>query len=95
VRRRNAETFLSRADAHKWRLEGEVEVFSNPFDDPSEAASEAETTYMKIPAVRKRRVEETVRGNKVSGSAWAMRCVEQCLADEDPSEAHAAAGQGW
>lgn len=69
-------------DAHKWMLEGEVEIFHNPFDDPPEATAEAEpgaTIYIRVPASLKQRVDEAARQNKLSGNVWAMRCVERCL----------------
>lgn len=75
---------MSQEDAHKWMLDGEVEVFNNPFDDPPEATAEAEpgaTIYIRAPASLKRRVDDAARASKVSGNVWAMRCVEQCLAE--------------
>jgi hypothetical protein len=74
-------------EAHKWLMEGDTEVFHNPFDDPPEAAAEQEpgaTIYIRVPASLKRRVEEASRETKLSGNVWAMRCVERCL---DPNPA--------
>jgi hypothetical protein len=79
---------LSPEDAHKWLLTGEVEVFSNPFEDPPEAAAEAEpgaTIYIRVPASLKRRVDHAAEGEKVSGNVWAMRCVERCLTGAAPA----------
>ncbi len=76
---------LSPKDAHKWLLEGDVEIFSNPFDDPPEASAEAEpgaTIYIRVPASLKRRVDEAARKDGVSGNVWAMRCLERCLGAE-------------
>jgi hypothetical protein len=73
---------MSAERAHAWILEGEVEVFHNPFDDPPEAAAEAEpgaTIYIRVPASLKRRVDEAAADEKVSGNVWAMRCVERCV----------------
>ncbi|MDA9465347.1 hypothetical protein [Bradyrhizobium sp. CCBAU 53415] len=73
---------LSPEQAHQWMLEGEVEVFHNPFEDPPEASAEAEpaaTIYIRVPASLKQRVDEAARGAKLSGNAWAMRCIERCL----------------
>jgi hypothetical protein len=83
-RRRERHEFvpLSPESAHKWMLEGDVEVVHNPFDDPPEATAEAEpgaTIYIRVPAALKRRVDEAVQESKLSGNVWAMRCVEQCL----------------
>jgi hypothetical protein len=69
-------------EAHNWLLEGDVEVFINPFDDPPEATAEAEpgaTIYIRVPASLKRLVDEAAQNAKVSGNVWAMRCVERCL----------------
>jgi predicted HicB family RNase H-like nuclease len=73
---------LSPDEAHKWLLEGEVEIFQNPFDDPPEATAEAEpgaTIYIRVPASLKRSVDDAAKVAKVSGNVWIMRCVERCL----------------
>jgi hypothetical protein len=68
--------------AQEWLLEGDVEVFLNPFEDPPEAEAEegaGSTIYIRVPAALKRDVDEAAREANVSGNVWAMRCVEQCL----------------
>ena len=73
---------MSPERAHAWLMEGDIEVFHNPFDDPPEATAEAEagaTLYIRVPAVLKREVEEAAAAEKVSGNVWAMRCVAKCL----------------
>jgi hypothetical protein len=63
-------------------MEGDVEVFRNPFEDPPEATAEAEpgaTIYIRVPASLKRSVDEAAKSEKLSGNVWAMRCVEHCL----------------
>jgi hypothetical protein len=73
---------LSPEDAHKWLMEGDVEVFRNPFDDPPEATAEAEpgaTIYIRVPASLKRSVDDAAKRDKVSGNIWAMRCIEKCI----------------
>jgi hypothetical protein len=63
-------------------LEGEVHVFRNPFEDPPEAAAEAEpgaTIYTRVPATLKRAADAAAREQNLSGNAWAMRCIERCL----------------
>lgn len=82
-RSRHAFEPMSPEEAHKWLLEGDVEVFHNPFDDPPEASAEAEpgaTIYLRVPSSLKNRVDEAAKNEKVSGNVWAMRCVERCLA---------------
>lgn len=77
---------LSQAGAHKWLMEGDVEVFHNPFDDPPEAAAEADpgaTIYIRMPASLKRRVDEEAQLSELSGNVWAMRCIEKCIAPPD------------
>jgi hypothetical protein len=76
---------MSAEQAHKWMMEGEVEIFSNPFEDPPEAAAENDpgaTIYMRVPASLKKRVEEAAGASKLSGNVWAMRCVERCLEEK-------------
>jgi hypothetical protein len=77
---------LSPERAHKWFLEGDVEVFHNPFgDDPPEAVAEAEpgaTIYVRVPSSLKQRVEEAARAENLSGNVWAMRCLERCVAHQ-------------
>ena len=73
---------MSAERAHKWMLEGDVEVIHNPFEEPPEAEAEDEpgaTIYVRIPAALKRSVDEAVREAKVSSNVWAMRCIEKCL----------------
>jgi hypothetical protein len=73
---------LSPERAQAWLLEGEVEVYRNPFEDPPEAGAEAETgatIYIRVPAALKRDVDEAAKEARVSGNVWAMRCVERCL----------------
>lgn len=82
-----AHTFkpLGPEDAHKWIMTDEVEIFRNPFDDPPEAAAEAEpgaTIYIRVPASLKRAVDEAAKGDGLSGNVWSMRCVERCLGDD-------------
>jgi hypothetical protein len=33
---------MSPEEAHKWMMNGDIEVFHNPFEDPPEATAEAE-----------------------------------------------------
>jgi predicted HicB family RNase H-like nuclease len=73
---------MSAKPAQDWMMEGQVEVFSNPFEDPPEAAAETEpgsTIYTRVPTVLKRRVDEAARAANVSANVWVMRCLERCL----------------
>jgi hypothetical protein len=75
---------MSPEDSNKWLLEGDIEVFHNPFGDPPEAESEAEaspgaTLYIRMPSALKKRVDEAAKAANVSGNVWAMRCIERCL----------------
>lgn len=50
---------------------------------PPEAEAEVEqsaTIYLRVPASLKRRIDEASQAGGVSTNAWAMRCVERCLA---------------
>jgi hypothetical protein len=69
-------TPMSRDEAQEWIMTGEVEIIKNPFEDPPEAAAEAEpgaTIYIRVPASLKREVEEAAKEAKVSGNVW--RCA--------------------
>jgi hypothetical protein len=81
-RERNEIIPMSSSEAHEWIMTGQVDVFSNPFDDPPEAAAEAEpgaTIYIRVPASLKKRVDDAAKAAKASGNVWAMRCIERCL----------------
>lgn len=85
-REENSFTPMSQSEAHNWLIEGDKEVFHNPFEDPPEATAEAEpgaTIYIRVPASLKRRVDEAAREAKLSGNVWSMRCIEKCLEKRD------------
>jgi hypothetical protein len=88
---------LSPERAKEWLLEGEVEVFHNPFEKATEAEPEA-TIYVRVPASLKRRVDETAEEDKMSTNAWVMRCLELCLRAKeltDPNHLREADKQAW
>jgi hypothetical protein len=71
--------------AQKWLLDGDVEVFRNPFEDPPEAEAETDTgatIYVRMPAALKHAVDAAAEKAGVSVNVWAMRCVERCLDDQ-------------
>jgi predicted HicB family RNase H-like nuclease len=73
---------LSAKEAEKWIMTGDVEVFHNPFGEPPEAEAEAEpgaTIYLRVPAALKKRVDAAAANANLSGNAWAIRCLENCL----------------
>jgi hypothetical protein len=75
---------LSAERAQEWLMDGDVQVFHNPFSDPPEATAEDEveqgaTIYLRIPVTLKDRVERKAEEASLSTNAWAMRCLEQCL----------------
>lgn len=91
-----AEAF-SAAEAQKWIMSGDTEVFHNPFEDPPEAEAESEpsaTIYVRVPASLKHRLEQSAKAEKLSGNSWAIRCIERCLTPAD-SEAREAIGRAW
>lgn len=54
--------------------------------EPPEAAAEAEpgaTLYVRVPASLKSRVDAAAEIDEVSGNAWAMKCMQRCLALSD------------
>ena len=73
---------MSPDEAQTWILDGDVEIFHNPFGDPTEAEAEPEagaTIYIRLPASLKKAVDDAARGAGLSANVWAMRCLEQCL----------------
>jgi hypothetical protein len=77
---------MSGSEAHEWIMTGEVDVFSNPFEDPPEATAETEpgaTIYVRVPAVLKQRVDRVAAKSMLSGNAWTMRCIEKCMESSD------------
>jgi len=83
---------LSRDDAHKWMMDGDVEVYDNPFDDPPEATASGDagaTIYMRVPPSLKKTVESLASNAGMSANVWAMRCLERC-AEQAKKEAQGA-----
>jgi len=73
---------LTRAQAEKWIVTGEVEVFNNPFGDPPEAEEEPDpsaTVYFRMPASLKSGIEQAAKRANLSVNAWLMRCAEGCV----------------
>jgi hypothetical protein len=84
-RDRDEVTPMSEERAQKWMLEGDVEVFTNPFGDPPEAEAEAEpgsTVYVRVPPALKQTIDRAADTAELSTNAWAMKCMERCLSDE-------------
>jgi len=73
---------VSPDEALKWIMQGGVEVFHNPFDDPPKATAKSEpgaTIYVRVPASLKKRVDNAAREAKLSSNVWVMQCIEQRL----------------
>ena len=84
----NAFDPLTLDEAQKWILEGEVEVFSNIFPEPPEATAADDpktstTLYVRIPESLKVRLEKAAAAENKSLNAWAIRCMENCLAPQN------------
>lgn len=77
-------TPISRERAQGWLLNGQVEIIdSSVFGDPPEAEAEDKpgaTIYLRVPASLKSRIETRAKDEGLSVNAWAMRCMERCLA---------------
>lgn len=84
-RTKEENTFFAKThqEAAAWLLENDnVEVFSDVLGEPPEATAEQEkgaTIYIRVPASLKARVDRAALDQNLSGNAWAMRCLEQCL----------------
>ena len=74
---------MTREQAEKWVMEGDVELFDESiFQAPPEATEEGEpeaTIYFRLPRALKDRIEAKAKGEDVSVNAWLMRCVERCM----------------
>ena len=78
---------LSEAEAQKWIMTGEVEIFHNPFEEPPEATAETEasaTAYVRLPASLKMRMDQAAAAAGKSFNAWATQCFEACLGAPRP-----------
>jgi hypothetical protein len=75
---------MSPEEAQAWITEGDdVELLHNPFGELPEAAAEAEpgaTIYLRLPASLKARVDKAAEKQALSINAYAMKCLERCLA---------------
>ncbi len=74
---------MSPEEAQAWITEGDVELLHNPFGELPEAAAEAEpgaTIYLRLPASLKARVDKAAEKQELSINAYAMKCLERCLA---------------
>jgi predicted HicB family RNase H-like nuclease len=73
---------LSIEEAQKWIMEGDTEIFHNPFADPPEAEAEVEpgaTIYIRVPSSLKGRVDAAAEEANLSTNALAIRCMEKCI----------------
>ncbi len=88
-RTKRSDTFTPKTheEATAWLHETDnVEIFSDALGEPPEATAEQDTgatIYIRVPASLKARVDQAALNQKLSGNAWAMRCVEKCLEDKD------------
>lgn len=79
---------MTREEVEEWvKNEGyynyHIELLSPTFGEPPEAAGEAvpaASLYIRVPTSLKVRIEEAAEADKLSVNAWAMRCMEACLA---------------
>ena len=73
---------MDRDLAQQWVLEeGEVELVSDVFGEPPEAAAEADqggTIYVRVPGSLKARIDAAAKAANLSVNSWVMRCVETC-----------------
>ena len=73
-------------------LDYQIELLSPIIGEPPEAAVEAvpaTSLYVRVPTSLKVRIEEAAEADKLSVNAWAMRCMETCLARNKMPERHA------
>jgi hypothetical protein len=68
-------------------MDYEIELLSPTIGDPPEATGEAvpaASLYIRVPTSLKVRIEEAAEANNLSVNAWAMRCMETCIARNKP-----------
>jgi hypothetical protein len=83
---------MTREEVEQWiqsagYMDYEIELLSPTFGDPPEATGEAvpaASLYIRVPTSLKVRIEEAAAANKLSVNAWAMRCMESCIARNKP-----------
>ena len=79
---------MTREEVGEWiknagYLDYQIELLSPTFGDPPEATGEAvpaASIYIRVPTSLKVRIEEAAEANNLSVNAWAMRCMEACIA---------------
>ena len=81
---------MTREEVEEWvenagYLDYEIELLSPTIGDPPEAIAEAEAVpassiYVRMPTSLKVQIEEVAAANNLSINAWAVRCMETCLA---------------
>jgi hypothetical protein len=79
----------SRGEAENWISVGDVELISeNTFEDPPEAADDAEDTeaviYLRLSVALKAQVESVAASQGLSTNAWAARCLRKAYRMESP-----------
>lgn len=85
---------MSAEEAQTWMMEGDVEVFRNPFEDPPEAAAEPEpaaTLYMRVAPALKKQVDDVAAKSGLSTNSLATRCMERCFGEPSKRDIDAAA----
>jgi hypothetical protein len=79
---------MTREEVEEWvkkngYLDYQIELLSPTIGEPPEAADEAvpaSSLYIRVPTSLKVRIEEAAEAEKLSVNAWAMRCMETCIA---------------
>jgi hypothetical protein len=78
---------ISQEEARRWVVEGnDVEVYSNVFELPPEAAAEAApgaTIFLRVPQSLKTRIEMAANQSGTSINTYGLRCLERCLGTGD------------
>jgi hypothetical protein len=87
---------MTREEVEDWvesagYLDYQIELFHPTIGEPPEATVEAEpaaSLYIRVPTSLKVRIEEAAETAKLSVNAWAMRCMESCIARNKMQERH-------
>ena len=81
---------MTREEAEQWVKNGgwlglQIELLSPTIGEPPEAGDPAEAVsaaslYIRVPTSLKVQIAEAAEADNLSVNAWAMRCMEACLA---------------
>jgi len=77
---------MSRDEASKWLLKGQIEIIDESFaegiPEAGDEPSSGSTIYVRVPPALKKRIDEAASANNLSAAAWALKCFERCVTEK-------------